>query len=114
MPTVGAPSEAAVAAPPSKSVQPIMLPATGICLSPFFAGFAPSFASENRGVGSSILPLTTDPDPGFQERPGARILHLESLVPGPSRAAPPRANCDGRFLPDLSAGHVRGVRLAAR
>jgi hypothetical protein len=51
--------------PPSKSVQPTTLPATAISFSsPYFARFAPSRVPEKRGVGSSILPLTTRPDFG--------------------------------------------------
>jgi hypothetical protein len=51
--------------PPSKSVQPPMLSATAISLaSPYFARFASFRVPENRGVGSSILPLTTNPDSG--------------------------------------------------
>jgi hypothetical protein len=46
--------------PPSKTVQPTMLSATAISLSsPYFARFASSRVPEDRGVGSSILPLTT-------------------------------------------------------
>jgi hypothetical protein len=51
---------------PSKTVQPPITSATPNSLrSPYFAQFAQSLGPENRGVGSSILPLTTTLDPGF-------------------------------------------------
>ena len=55
--------------PPSKSVQPTIASATVNSLrSPYFAQFASCRVPENRGVGGSIPPLTTSPDPGSQHR----------------------------------------------
>ena len=66
MPPVGVPSETAAAAPLSRSVQPTIASATANSLSsPVFAQFVSNRAPENRGDGSSILPLTTSCESGL-------------------------------------------------
>jgi excisionase family DNA binding protein len=90
-PLIGIANETATAPPPSKSVQPTIASATvNSLISPYFGQFASYGAPENRGVGSSILPLTTGSDSGSygrHEDPSAALGRLPGALPTPRRIA---------------------------